>query len=98
MSSNPIKFYPYQYMGYSTLSNPNTFTEYCFKPNCPVNSSNTTINYSIYDSDYTKHQIDMYNKGKQLYINSIQPERDWINYPVFNSNLSPPISNFMKYK
>ena len=88
--------YPPTTQGYDTLTLPSAFIPYCFSPNCPT----TSFPYSLYDSGYANMQRDQYGIGFQRYVMSRQPQYDyasWAASPVFNSNMDPLRSNFMKY-
>ncbi len=90
-----IQTYPPARLGYYTLTNPSTITNYCFSQNCPREH----FSYSVYDSAYTQRQYDQQQLGLARYLNSRQWTRDDnINgNPVFNSNMRPLVDNNMKY-
>lgn len=92
-------FYPYNYLNYNTLNRPSTFTNTCFSPNCPQPLPYADNLKSPDQDKFVKMLTDRYNIGLQRYIDSRVPSRfdNLNNLPIFNSNMGPLPSNYMKY-
>jgi hypothetical protein len=96
MSGLLTRDYPPATQGYDTLTLPSAIIPYCFPPNCPTASSSS----GLYEPWYTRQQQEQYNIGLERYIQSRQPQRDYdtsVVSPVFNSNMSPLATNYMRY-
>jgi hypothetical protein len=99
MSSTPFKFYPFQHINYGTLSGPQTFTDYCFYPDCP----SYKFPMNNFNAAFTQQQLNKEQLGLQRWNNSEysrypnQGTASSLAQPVYTSNTNVLDNNFMRY-